>query len=685
MTPASITVVGASPKKSRGTRVLENLLRAGYEGDLTVVHPTADEVLGVPAYPSISALPKAPDLAVLSIPAGPVLDVVAEAAKVGVGAVTVLAIGFGEGLGAGDDGGLRAAAGDDLLICGPNGFGVASIRTSAIGFNGRLPEQLIPGPVGFISQSGGLAASFPSYMMRRKGMGFSFIASPGNELDVGFEDYLEFMIDDPETTVIGAYLETVRRPWRIRELGVRASENGTTIIVMKAGRSPFAQEASMAHTSALATDDSLVDALLRQSGIVRVDSLNELSEAMSIAASPKFPRAGWRVGVLSGSGGECSHVSDALTAEGFEVPPLAESTHEQLRTILPEFSVARNPLDSGGSGIYENPTVFPRMFEMMLSDPGFETLALVLGLDTRDWLAEAIVDGAAKTDHFVLVYNSMITGIIEPDIIAKLASVGVPLVEGTEIAFSALAKLLRRRVPIRPTSRLGFERWIANDSPVRNLGFMGASAVLQEIGIETPPTKVVTSEAEALAAAAAIGYPVALKIDHPDVTHKTEVGGVRLGIASDDELTDAYGALQAVLDGVPGAGSVIVQSMASDGIHMILGLKVDPVIGPAVLVGLGGIFAEILHDVAVLVAPFDADDAIAALRSLKGYQLFEGARGAAPVSPDKLVQMMVALGDWALQQGDRISVLEVNPLIVFGDGSAQAVDVVIGTKTQGAQ
>ncbi len=688
MAPRRIAVVGASPKRSRGTRVLDNLLKAGYDGELWVVHPTATEVLGVPAFPSLSALPSPPDLAVLSIPAGPVPDVVAEARTVGVGAVTVLAIGFGEGHGSGDDGGLKALAGDDLVVCGPNGFGVASIHQRAIGFNGRLPDRLVPGPVAFISQSGGLAASFPSHLMRRREMGFSYLVSPGNELAVAFEDYLEWMIDDPATTVVGAYLETVRHPERLRELGARAEETGTSIVVMKAGRTAFGQEASRAHTAALASDDAVVDALFRQSGMVRVDSLNELAEAISMLLSPRFRRAGWRLGVLSGSGGECSHVSDVAVGEGFEMPPLAPATQDALNAVLPDFSIRRNPLDGGGAGLYEDPSVLPVMFDAVLADPGFDTLAVVLGLEGRPWMVDALAEGVARSDRFVVAYNSMITGVTEPEMIGRLASAGIPYVEGTETAFAALAKLLRRTVPASapPPTVMAVDAARSSGSP-RNLDLGAARNLLAGIGIAMPTTHLVSSEAEALAAAEAIRVPVALKIDHPSVSHKTELGGVRLGVADPAEVARHYRELRALLDrldGTDGHGSVVVQAMAPNGIEMILGLKIDPVAGPAVLIGMGGILAEILHDVAVVAPPFDRQEAIAGLRSLRGYRLFEGVRGGPPVPDTAVVDAIVALGEWALDRADGVSVVEVNPLVVAGDGAVVAVDALV-TVTDGAE
>ena len=448
---------------------------------------------------------------------------------------------------------------------------------------------------------------------------------------------------------------------------------------MKAGRTAFAQEASRAHTAALASDDAVVDALLRQSGIVRVDDLNELAEAMSIALSPRVRRGGWRLGVLSGSGGECSHVSDVATGEGFEMPPLAESTTTALDAVLPDFSVRRNPLDGGGAGLYEDPTVLPAMLDIVLADPSFDTLAVTLGLDSRDWMVEALAEGVARSERFVFAYNSMITGVVDAAMVGKLRAAGIPYVEGTETAFGALAKLLRRTAPTSAPTRARRGRQDAG-ARTRNLPLDEAARLLAEIGIAMPPMRVTSSDAEAVAAADAVGWPVAVKIDHPSVAHKTDLGGVRLGVDRPPDLVRHHQELHSLLDaldGDAGHGSVVVQAMAPRGIELILGLRVDPVAGPAVLIGMGGILAELLEDVAVVTPPFGRDDAAAALGALRASRLFEGVRGVAPVPTTAVIDAMVALGDWALERSDGISVVEVNPLVVADDGSLVAVDALV--------
>jgi acetyltransferase len=515
-------------------------------------------------------------------------------------------------------------------------------------------------------------------MMRKREMGFSYLVSPGNELAVTFEDYLEWLIEDPDTSVVGAYLETVRHPERLRELGARAEETGTSIIVMKVGRTPFAQEASAAHTAALASDDAVVDALFRQSGMVRVDGLNELAEAISIRLSPRFHRAGRRLLVLSGSGGECSHVSDVAISEGFEMEPLAETTKDGLSGVLPDFTVRRNPLDGGGAGLYEDPAVLPAMLDVVLADPKFETLAVTLGLDSRDWMVQALADSVSPTDRFVLAYNSMTTGAVEAAMVGKLRDAGIPYVESTETTFAALAKLLRRTAPSRDPRTA--TRWTQRSGPTRNLDLGEARDLLAEVGIAMPAMRQARSESVALDFAAAVGAPVALKIDQPDIAHRTDVGGVRLGLLDPVEVARHYRELRALLDAVEGAenrGSIVVQEMAPKGIELILGLRFDPVVGPAVLIGMGGVLAELLDDVAVVAPPFTRADADAALRTLRGARMFAGVRGAAPVPTTAVVNAMVALGDWALDRADGVSVVEMNPLVVSDDGSVLAVDALV--------
>ena len=355
-------------------------------------------------------------------------------------------------------------------------------------------------------------------MMRKREMGFSYIVSPGNELAIGFEDYLEWLIDDPETTVVGAYLETLRRPERLRELGVRAEETGTSDRRHEGrsdglrGRRPAGPTPRrLPRTTPSSTP------LLRQSGIVRVDDLNELAEAMSIALSPRFRRAGWRLGVLSGSGGECSHVSDVATGEGFEMPPLAESTTTALDAVLPDFSVRRNPLDGGGAGLYEDPTVLPAMLDIVLADPSFDTLAVTLGLDSRDWMVEALAEGVLRSERFVFAYNSMITGVVDAAMVGKLRAAGHPVRRGNRDRRSAHWPSCcgARRRPAHQ------QVWDASDTPRAGAPATSpldeAARLLADVGIAMPALRITSSEAEAVAAADAVGWPVAMKIDHPSV------------------------------------------------------------------------------------------------------------------------------------------------------------------------
>jgi acyl-CoA synthetase (NDP forming) len=318
------------------------------------------------------------------------------------------------------------------------------------------------------------------------------------------------------------------------------------------------------------------------------------------------------------------------------------------------------------------------MLDVVLADPNFETLAVTLGLDSRDWMVQALADSVSRTDRFVLAYNSMTTGAVEAAMVGKLRAAGIPYVESTETTFAALAKLLRRTAPLRDPRTA--TRWTQRSGPTRNLDLGEARDLLDEVGIAMPAMRQARSESVALDFAAAVGAPVALKIDQPDITHRTDVGGVRLGLLDPVEVARHYRELRALLDAVEGAenrGSIVVQEMAPKGIELILGLRFDPVVGPAVLIGMGGVLAELLDDVAVVAPPFTRADADAALRTLRGARLFAGVRGAAPVPTTAVVGAMVALGDWALDRADGVSVVEMNPLVVADDGSVLAVDALV--------
>ncbi len=718
MRPASIAVVGASQRVGRGTRVIANLQQFGYRGRVYPINPRYGEILGLPCYPDLAALPEPAELVVVAIPAAGVPDLLADAVARGSRAAVILSSGFGEAGPAGRERQAaleRLAAERGLLICGPNCYGVFNVRTGAAAFSADWAAPPRPGAVALVSQSGGFSHAIAEALGQQRAVGLSHIVSCGNQAGVGVEDYLEYLVDDPDTAVIGAYVEGFRRPDRLRAIGARARERGTSIAILKVGQSENARQSMLTHTGSLAGAPEIVAAALRQAGFIPVASLNEMLDTLALLAAAGPRRGGPRVTVLSGLGGECGRVSDAADRVGLDLPPLSPTTVDALRGAMPDFATPRNPLDGTGA-MYEDSAIFPRLIDTLLADAAIDVLAVNLRANVPrpgGWapsreFSRVIRDAArGRPDKLVVAFSSFAGGDLDQEVVGALAEGGVPFLDGTETALLALRHFLEHRGALGPRGAEGADRTAAgaasavaapagagSEPPPAPAPAEGAAsgraaprvlstaqglALLREAGIPAVET-VAAADADAAARAAdRLGYPVALKIDSPDIAHKTDVGGVRLGLADAAAVRRAFDEMIAeVRRRAPGArvDGCAVQPMAAGGVEMILGVKRDPLFGPAVVCGFGGVLVEILRDVAVRVPPFDRAEARAMLGELRGHALLRGARGRPPADVDALADAVVRLG--ALAASGRVHALDLNPLLVLPAGrGVVAVDWLI--------
>jgi len=680
MRPASVAVVGASQRVGRGTRVIANLQQFGYAGRVFPVNPRYGEVLGLPCYPDLAALPEPADLVVVAVPAAGVPDLLANAVGRGTRAAVILSSGFGE---AGPAGRERQAALErlsaerGLLICGPNCYGVFNVRLGMAAFSADFLAPPRPGAVALVSQSGGFSHAIAEALSNQRAVGLSHIVSCGNQAGVGIEDYLEFLVEDPDTAVVGAYVEGFRQPGRLRAIGARARELGTTVVVLKVGQSENAREAMLTHTGSLAGAPEIAAAVLRQAGFIPVASLNEMLDALALLAAAGARRAGPRVAVLSGLGGECGRVSDAADRVGLALPPLSAATAEALRAAMPDFATPRNPLDGTGA-MYENPAIFPRLIDVLLDDPDVDVLAVNLRANVPrpgGWapsreFSRVIRDAVkARPDRLVVAFSSFAGGDLDQEVIEPLAEAGVPFLDGTETALLALRHFLAHRGVMARTDAPrspGLDGRVAAPRP-------GSAALgvelLREAGIPVVPMIAARDAAAAARAADQLGYPVALKVDSPDLPHKSDVGGVRLGCADAEGVRRAFAEMLAeVRRRAPAArvDGAVVQPMIGDGVEMILGVKRDPLFGPAVVCGFGGVYVELLRDVAVRVPPIDAGAAREMLAELRGHALLRGARGRPPADVAALAETIVRVG--ALAASGRVRSLDLNPLLVLPEG-----------------
>jgi acyl-CoA synthetase (NDP forming) len=696
MKPKSVAVVGASPRMNRATRVITNLQRFGYGGRVFPINPRYTEIHGLPCYPDLASTPEPADTVVVAIPAEQVPAVLTAAVERGVRGAVVLSSGFGEAGPAGQARQAtleRLAAERGLLVCGPNCYGVFNIRLGSATFSADMRDPL-PGSVAVVSQSGGFSHAIAEHLMLQRRVGLSYIVSCGNQAGVTVEDYVEFLVDDDDTAVIGVFVEGFKQPDKLRRVAARARELRKPIVALKVGRSENARQAMLAHTGSLAGTPEIIEAMLRQSGIVQVTSLNEMLDTLTLLpAARTVRRPGWRTAVLSGLGGECGRVADVADREGVELPPLSPASIEALRAVMPEFGNPRNPLDGTGA-MYESSAIFPALVDTLLGDDTIDVLAVNMRANVPrpgGWAPSRefarVLEAAVRkgTDRLVFCFGSHAAGDLDQDVVAPLAEAGVPYLEATETAMQALRhareyhRFLAR--PARPALASPARGAAATPATSRVLPNAEAMRLLREFGIPLAETSPATDAEAAVKAAERVGYPVALKIDSPDIVHKTDVGGVRVGCGDAAAVRVAFDEIiAAVRAKAPAArvDGVLVQRMIAGGTEMILGVKSDPLFGPAVVCGFGGIFVEVLRDVSLRVPPIDADDAREMIGELRGAGLLRGVRGRRPSDVAALADALVGLAALAQAHRDRLRALDLNPLVVLDEGrGVVAVDWLI--------
>ena len=695
--PDSIAVVGASERPSAGRQVVENLIQLGYPGQIYPVNPRYESVLGFPCYPSLSEVARdghRVEAVAILLNRDKVLPVLEEAAKLGVRAAWAFASGFAE---AGPEGRAlqstlaRFCDEAGIAFCGPNCVGLLNPPARMALYSAPVSPSLKPGRIGAVLQSGSVCLALAN---SNRGLGFSLLVSSGNEAVLDSTDYMAYMIDDPHTDVILAFIEQFRQPDRFLEVARHARDKGKPIVVLKVGRSRMAQRAAMAHTGALAGSDAVHDAVFKKYGVIRVDDLDEMLETAEALTKLKdnLPK-GNRVGMITVSGGEIGLIGDLAEGLDLEFPDWSPRAKEAFQSALPPYSAISNPLDAWGSGKIDE--TYPPCMAAAAAEDTVDVL--VISQDAPDGLAPAQVEQytvvaqaaaqVAKETRKPVVAISNLSGGLHPDLRRIFDQGGVPLLRGTREGLRAVhhligyAKGLRSPLPLRPSQRTP-----ARDLPfVRGGGVLSeheAKRVLAEYGIPCPKEVLCHNEEEAALSASRIGYPVAVKAVSPKLPHKTEAGVVRLGIKNEEELRSAFREVWAnairhigkeELDGV------LVQEMVTGAVaEVIVGVLRDPSFGPVVVFGLGGTMVELFQDRALGLPPLTREEALDMVRSTKAGKLLAGFRGQPPGDLDALVDVLVRVGDLALDFGERIRALDINPLLVLPSGQGvKAVDALM--------
>jgi len=694
--PRSIAIVGASDDPARiGGRPLAGCRALGFAGGLYPVNPSRSEVQGLKAYASLGAIGAPVDLAVIALPAARCAAAIEECAALGIGAAAILSAGFAETgeEGAAWQGRIRATARrTGMRVVGPNCMGFLNLRSGVVASFTSLVDAAPAdaGSISVVSQSGAFGSHCLA-LMRERGLGLDMWVTTGNQVDVDVADCIGYLAASAHTRVIAACVEGVPDGARFVAALDTARARRVPVVLLKLGRSEVGQAAAATHTASLSGAVAVFDAVAREFGVHLARSVDELFDVAYACTAGKFPGRS-DVGLMTTSGGAGILMADAAAAAGLAVPPLPQATQARLRALVP-FASPRNPLDVTGQFINDASAVQP-MFEALLRDGGFPATVCYVGsagviprlMDRLSASFEAVA--RAHPDHLFLL--SMVA---PADVRRRYETMGYLVFEDPTRAVNAVAALHRLGIAF------GSHDGTTLPSPASSVAMPGAAgAVLDEAaskvllgacGVTFLPEATARTTQEAAAAAEAFSGPVALKVLSQDVPHKSDAGGVALGVRGGVEAAAAY---RRIVDAVRRAAplaridGVLVAPMAGEGIEMIVGCARDPVFGPMVMVGFGGIFVETLRATSLRRAPFGPGEARAMIEALPGANILAGARGRPPADIDALARLMSALSQFAFANRHWLASVDLNPVLVRPRGEgAVALDALVAVRDDARQ
>jgi acetyltransferase len=673
--PDSIAIVGASERSRWATAIFRNLREFGFPGTIYPVNPRAGEVWGAKCYPDLASLPEPPAHAFVLVPAAAVQPVIATGIAAGLKSATIYSSQIGEG----DDSEITARGAalkavideSGLVVCGPNCMGITALREKNFGYPNAELCELEAGSVAFVTQSGG-TVQYLVAMAAHRGVRFNYMISSGNEMSLDLADYVNYFVEDAHTRVIALFIEGIRRPAAFMAAAAKALAAGKPIVAIKTGKSQQARASAQSHTGAVAGDYAPFSAMCERYGIVLAPTLDDMVELLLVFQAGRLPK-GRRVGWVTTSGGTVDLLYDYIEEiGGIETPDFNAATKEKLRPLVSPELKLKNPLDAGNP---VSDAADAAMCSAVAADPNVDMLSWGgTPPSCRRARDPAVMKAmAAATDKPVIGFIRMhhVTG---KEAVAFQDAVGFPFLQGlpaviratSSLAFYAARK--GRQLPPLPPAK-GRPETLEHET---------LTATLARHGLTAPKSAVAASAAEAAVLASKIGFPVALKIISRAISHKTEVGGVRLNLASSDEVERAAESLiSSVRSSAPHASvdGFLVQEMV-DGVEILLGARTDPLYGPIIAVGAGGILVELMNDVTLRLLPVSAEDAQAMIDELKIAKLLRGFRGKAAADLDALVAAICGLSDFYLDHRHLLTDLEINPLIVLAKGEGvRAVDV----------
>ena len=677
-----VAVIGASDDITKiGGRPVQLLRKYGYAGPIYPINPKGGTIQGLQAYASILETPTVPAMAILAVPVAATLQAVRDCGSRGVRGVIVLTAGFAE---AGPEGAalqaelVRVARNHGMRLLGPNCLGTVNVPDRLVGSFSIALEQSLPpaGQVGIVSQSGNIG-SFTMRNMAERGLGVSRFIATGNEADVDVADGIAALAQDHGTRIILCAMETCRDAGRLFEALDLARRQHKPVIVLKIGATEQGQAAAASHTGALMGSDAVFDAVFRRHGVLRVRSFEELLDvghAAALLGRERLPATD-AVTLVAASGGFGIMMADAMVQAGMRLPQLAETTRARIREAVPTAGT-NNPVDASAQ-MSARPDILLKMLSALQDDANGSTLVLLLALSLynprlRGVYLEALSKVRASHPDRLLVIISQ----GPPDAVAEINALGIPVFPSIPAAAGGLAGLVRLGQLASLPAAAAYDGPLDSiDAAVFRNEFQAKKA-LAAAGISVPREEIVASADDAVRSARATGYPVVLKIASEDIAHKTEIGGVALELQDDDAVRQAYDRLlanarrhapEARLDGV------LVAPMVRGGVELIAGVSRDPVFGPVVMVGLGGIYAEILKDVALQVAPVSEDEALRMIRGLKMFPLLDGARGQPKADVAAAARTVARLSEFACRHAADVAEIDMNPILVKPQGEGVLV------------
>lgn len=686
--PRSIAVIGATDKHGFGRTSCLNLLKSITNDRLYFVNSKRDVLMGKKCYKSIFDIPEVIDLAIIATPKNTIKTILEDLGKAGCKAAVVYASGYSEV----DEEGTQAeqelleiARKYDMYVCGPNCAGFINNVNNILSFGLPTPDDSQKGHIGLLAQSGQVCLQLYGI----ESLSFSYLISTGNSRMIDTTEYLEFLVDDIDTKVIALYLEGIKQPERFLKVLAKAAEIRKPIIVLKTGVSAKGKQIATAHTGSLAGSDATFEALFKKYGVIRVNDMEELANTINLFSTLQALPEGATFACMSLSGAETAITADMAEIKGLKIPDFEPDTLAKLKELLPDYATPNNPLDM--TATFGTDTVrYSKAVRAIMEAPNIGMVILGLNIpqtiteDNKELMynmCDGIIESVQSEYGKPAAILSFLSGRPDSNIRQHCSDAGVPILSSLQYSFLAL-KHLEQFINYKPEKMMlkipdiSFNNGETyKEVSSKSLSEHESKLILEKHGMLITKEYIVKSHSELIDAVNRIGYPVVLKIDSPDVPHKTEVGAVKVNITNEGDLLKSYTEIfNNVAKHKPDAriNGILVQEMLPKGLEAIVGVTRDEQFGPMVLVGLGGIYVEVFKDFALYPAPLNQYEAKQMINSLKVAPLFKGYRGADKLDVDALAELIVSVGNLAADN-EEIRELDINPLFVYSEGKGVGV------------